>query len=475
MQTVKITHYTYPLLLLCLLLLCSCQPATSLTGKEALPLQLPERWTTLGGTDADNPGNWLDSFSDPALMQLINEGLQSNFSLQSAAARIGAARARANQAGAALLPVADLEFDAARRRTQSNGTGSINNSFGLNGTIRWEVDLWKRLTLAEQAAVSDAQASVADYRAAQLSLAASIARSWYRLNEAKLQLQLTEQTVTSYRQSLQVIEEQYRGGLTSALDLRLARLALSNAQATLAERSRLFDAEQRLLEQLLGRYPAGRIVGAEQLPHLPSLSSVGIPSTLLERRPDLRAADLRLQAAGQRSTAAQRNRLPVFQLTTAAGTASDRLYRLLDWDYLVWSLAGSLAQSLFDGGSKTAEQDLARAQLEQQLAEYAEAALTAFREVEVTLAAESTLFRQEQALQLSVEEADEAQLLAEQRYRQGLEGIITLLETQRRAFSAHSSVLHISRLRLENRIDLHLALGGSLIEPGQPNKMMESP
>lgn len=440
-----------------------------------LPLQLPDQWA--GTTEAadSEPGSWLDSFPEPVLRQLIDEGVQKNFALQSAVARVGAARAQAQLAGAELLPAVDFGLSSSRRRTSANGQGLISNSFGLNATLRWEVDLWQRLDAASQAAVSEAEASAADYRAARLSLAAGIARSWFRLSEASLQLQLAEQTVASYQQTLEIVAEQYRGGLVSALDLRLARAEVNNAQASLEERLRLSDAEKRVLELLLGRYPGGRIAGADQLPQLSAQPPAGIPSSLLERRPDLQAANLRLQAAGLRSAAAERNRLPIFQLTTAAGTASDRLYRLLDWDYLVWSLAGSVAQSVFDGGSKEAQRQLARFQLEQQLADYAAVVQMALQDVEVALSAEIYLTRQLQALRLAVEEAQEAQLLAEQRYRQGLEGIIPLLETQRRAFAARSNELRINRACLENRIDLHLALGGSLSEERQLNVMEESP
>lgn len=460
---------------LLLLLLVGCQALRTPVAVVPQPLLAPQQWSSAAETGSSEPLSWLADFSAPHLELLIAEGIGQNFSLKVAAARISAAQARARLAGADLLPSAALDFSAARRRTSNSGSGAIGNNFALNGALRWEIDLWGRLSQTEQAALSDAVASVADHNAAQLSLAANIARGWFRLTEAELQLQLTSETEESYQQSLAVIEEQYRSGLTSALDLRLARTALTNAQAAKAERQRSLDQERRNLELLLGRYPAGQIAGADSLLPLRKQIPLGLPSTLLERRPDLQAAALRLRAAGHRSSAAQQNRLPIFQLTTSAGTASDKLYQLLDWDYLLWSLAGSLTQSVFDGGRKTAEQDLARAQVDQQLAEYAVAAQIAFAEVEVALAAENSLQQQELALQLSVDEAQQAQTLAEQRYRQGLEGIITLLETQRRAFTARIAQLRTSRLRLENRIDLHLALGGSFADPAQSAEIMESP
>jgi len=460
------------ILLLFLLQILGCRH--QLQHSKPVEMQPPPQWSAKTSTVEGEPSVWLDSFNAPQLFPLINEALQQNFSLQSAAARIRAAQARARQAGAALLPDAALDGSAARRKIQGSGS-TIDNSFALTGRIQWDIDLWNRLDLEARAAGVEAAAAADDYRAAQLSLAARIARSWFRLIEVKLQQQLSAQTVSSYRQSLQVIEEQYRRGLNSALDLRLARSQLSSAEATLAERNRLFDNEQRTLEQLLGRYPAGTLAATDQLPELTEAIPVGLPSSLLQRRPDVRAAELRLQAVELRAAAEERNWLPGFSLTGTAGTASDRLYQLLDWDTLVWSLAASLSQSLFDGGRDSAARQLAAAQRDEQLTGYAETLLNAFREVETALATEASLQNQQQALAQTVSEAEEAEQLAEQRYRQGLEGIITLLETQRRAFSARSSLLQTSRLRLENRVDLHLALAGPLNAATQLPAGMERP
>lgn len=449
------------------LLATGCAPKVTWSDPHSkLPLS-PDNWTATETSPATMlaPDAWLDSFTDPQLAALTAEALQGNFNLQLLAARVKTAQARARMAGAELSPEADLQFSAARRQTNTGGDAAVTNNFALQGSLSWEIDLWKRLDYAKQAAGSDVAASQADRQAAQFSLVASVARSWFRLNEAQRQRQLASATEDSYRQSLQVIEQQYRRGLNSALDLRLARAALATAQSSNADRQRQLDQQRRELEILLGRYPAGALVASGQLPQLAQAVPVGLPSTLLQRRPDLQAAALRLTASSQRSAAAELNRLPVFKLTTAAGTASDKLYQLLDWNYLLWNLAGSVVQPLFDGGRRSAEQQLAASQVEELLAEYAGSALNAFREVETALAAERYLQQQESSLQTSVVEAVEAQALAEQRYRQGLEGIITLQETQRRAFSAQVALLSTSRQRLENRVNLHLALGGPFARP----------
>jgi outer membrane protein TolC len=186
----------------------------------------------------------------------------------------------------------------------------------------------------------------------------------------------------------------------------------------------------------------------------------GLPAEILARRPDVRAAALRLEATDERLSSARKNRLPDIRLTASGGVSSIELRDLLDFDALVWSIAANLALPIFEGGRLDAERDLARAEVEEVLADYAQVVLVAFREVEVALTAERYLARQESALRVAARESEEADLLALERYRFGLVDIITWLEARRRAFNAKSTLIAVSNRRLQNRIALYLALGG---------------
>ncbi len=461
----NISRYFFLQLLCAGFLLSACQPfAPPIDPQAQLPRQ-PDSWAQGQQTTQHTPTAWLEDFADPQLTNLVQEALQRNFALQAVAERIRSAQARAELAGAQRQPELDLDFSASRRQTLSANGQTTSNSFNLAGALSWEVDLWRRLAHSERAAIAELAASKNDYQAARLSLAAGIAQQWFLLNEAALQQQLAQRTEDSYLQSLQVIEQQYRSGLSSALDLRLARSNLATAQSNRNLRLRQYSERQKELETLLGRYPTGRLQGTARLPELSRQVPAGLPSQLLERRPDLLAAAQRLTAAQENFYAAQRNRLPIFRLTASGGTASEKLHQLLDWDNLVWSLAGSLVQPLLDGGRRAAEQDLSEAQLDEQVVSYAETALTAFREVETSLASEIYFKQQQAALSWATEESAAALLLAEDRYRQGLDDIITLLEAQRRAFVAESSLLITRRQRLENRLNLYLALGGPFAPP----------
>ncbi len=439
-------------------LLCAC---VGLPTQNPPAPAAPMQWQAAQSVDSLRD-SWLGDFADPRLPGLVAEALANNHDLRLAAARLRAAEARARIAGADLLPQAQLGLDASRR---GGGNDASGDYYGLQADISWEADLWGRLGNASRAAALDALASEQDYRAARLSLAATVTRNWFRVIEAGLQLQLARHTSDSFGRSLAIIEQRYRRGLDSALDVRLARTDLAAAHANQAARERDLDAARRSLELLLGSYPRGALEVAPALPAMPRAVPAGLPAQLLARRPDLLAAEQRMSAAGQRLDEARKNRLPSLRLTARGGSASDELRQLLDWDNLVWSLLAGLTQPLFQGGRLEAEQLLARARHQEAWEEYAQAVLTAFREVETALSAEARYREQEAALAEASQQAREAERLAESRYRQGLEGIITLLEARRRAFNAESSLLRIARERLENRVDLHLALGGGFETP----------
>jgi len=445
------------------------------TGCTVLPVEpletltAPADWSAQFPQAPGTPQRWLEDFDAPHLQELVASALADNPDLRAAAARVAAARARARIAGAPLLPDAELGLDAARSKQRISGGTSArtSTSFNLEAAVSWDPDVWGRLGNTARAAAVDAEAARADYRGARLLLAADVARSWFAAIEAELQVQLAARTVESFRDSLAVIEERYRAGLNTALDVRLARENVASGENVLATRRRERDAVLRTLEVLLGRYPRAELTVAAALPGVRDAVPAGLPAALLERRPDLVAAERRLQAAGERLEEARKNRLPSVRLTASGGTASNQLRELLDWDNLVWSLLAGITQPLFQGGRLSAEQALAQADRGEAWAAYAQAVLVAFREVETALGADVRYVEQEAALRRASEEAGAAADLALARYRQGLTDIVTLLEAQRRAFTAESSRLRTARERLANRVALYLALGGDFGEPEQ--------
>ena len=400
---------------------------------------------------------------------MIKEALASNYDLQAAAASVDAAAAQARIAGAGLKPQVGAGFDASRRQQvfvglPIPGSGGIlkstSSSFGTSLNVSWEADLWGRLRAGKAAAAGDAQAAQADYQAARLSLAGQAAKAWFTVVEAERQVALAIDTVDSRRTSAERIEARYRRGVAPSLELRLARTNLATAESTLEQRRRQLDASRRQLEILLGRYPRGEAGSSVDLPQVPPEIPAGLPSELVARRPDLQAAERRLEAAGLRVREARRALYPRVTLTASGGTVSDSLGDLVDGDFSVWNLAGGLLQPIFQGGRLRAAVDFAEAGRDRALALYAQGVLRAFAEVESALASERLLAAEEAAQKVATEESAAAVRLAEDRYHAGVGDYLTILESQRQAFLTESRLLTLRALRLNNRADLHIALGG---------------
>jgi len=448
------------------MLACASAPKTR---HPAIKVEIPQQWAA--GTTAPGAVDslWWSDFGDARLDSLVAEALQNNFDLQTAATRVDAAVAQARIIGAPLSPQLGMDFNASRRKQIFVGfpipgakgvLSSISNSFGVSLDVSWELDLWGRLRADKAAALADAQAAYADLSAAHLSLAAQTAKAWFAAIEARHQVDLAEATVENFRHSYDQVRARYDRGLRPSLDLRLSLSNLATAEDLLYQRRLQFENVQRQLEVLLGRYPAAALTISDELPAMPEPVPAGLPLEIVARRPDLVAMERRLAASGARVAQARRALYPRISLTSSTGTLSNEIKDLLNGDFLVWSVLGNLLQPLFQGGRLRAGVALARAQSEQALAAYAQSLLNAFAEIESALAAERYLAGRQQALETATEQALAARQLADERYQRGLAELITVLESQRRAFESESQLMAVRRQRLEARVDLYLALGG---------------
>jgi len=415
---------------------------------------------------------WLADFNSTTLNALVIEAITNNPDLRVTAARLKAAQANVRIAGADLRPKLTAAAVASRtKRNSASGfkiTSSRNNRFSPTLDLAWELDIWGRLGDLRAAALFDAGEAEANLQAAQLSLAANTAKSWFNVAESELQVKLAKQTYQSYTNNLSVLEEGFQRGLTKALDVRLMRTSVRNAEGALQMRLRERDATRRSLEVLLGRYPKNEIPLNDSLPTINNNIPVGLPAQLLIRRPDLVAAQRKYLAAHRRKKASKKDRLPQIRLTTSYGTSSDELKNVLNINNNIWSLAANLSKPILDGGKIRSQIDRAKAQQEEARYNYVQAVLQAFAEVETALAAENYLTKEESALRASVSEALEAEKLAMDDYLAGLADIVTVLESQRRVFDAKRSLIDLQNLRLQNRIDLYLALGGEFNQQKKP-------
>lgn len=444
-------------------------------NSEPLDLDVPAAWTHEAPTAPIKGDPWWTALGSAALDSLIREALDANRDLDAAVANVEAARANATIAGAGRWPQVNGNLQGSRAKQifvglpiGSGVLSSLTNSFGLSVQASWELDLWNRLGLQERAALAEAQASEADLAAARLSVAGQVARTWLALTELEHQRALAARTAEAFRNTLQIARDRYDRGLTGPVDVHLTRTQTENTEALLALRENQLQQTARQLEALLGRYPKGALQGDGAFPDAVAAVPAGLPADLVLRRPDLVAAERRLVASQARTGVARRDLLPRLTLTGSTGTTSNQLGDLLDGDFGVWSIAGSLLQPLFQGGRLRAQVRASAAAEDAALARWAQSVLNAFADVESALAADGLLAEREGHLAAALESSTRAWRLAEDRYRQGIGNLLSVLDAQRGALTAESELIAVRSARLQTRVDLHLALGGGFDPSAAP-------
>lgn len=430
---------------------------------------------------------WVQSFGDTKLSALVEEALDHNKDLQMAAARLQISEANAKIAGADLYPKANGIFKAGRFKRNfigfpfgssttpgADGTGqgqdavlsNLNNEFGLQLDMSWEVDLWGRIRAGQSAAIAEYEAAESDRKAAELSIAAQTAKTWFSLLEEREQLELAEKAVDIFRETEKAIRERFEagidaGGAARASQLRLAMTDVENAREMVAQRNDSVKQTMRQLELLLGRYPEGSIRSGAQLPGVPGPVPAGIPAELLDRRPDIQASERRLAAADQRVLEAKKALLPAISLSGNTGTSSEQIEDILNSNFSIWSVAGNAMQPILAGGALRNRVFLRHGEVKKAVADFEKTALNAFGEVENALESEAFLAQRERALRQAAEHAREAYLSASEEFEDGTGDILTMLSAQNQAFSQMAQHVAVRRQQLENRVDLHLALGGN--------------
>jgi len=415
---------------------------------------------------------WLDEFQDKQLKGLVVEGLENNPDLRITATRIKIARADLKIAGADLWPEVQFSGTGSRRRVNQIGGGiqvqsTTVSNFNPVFNTRWEVDLWGRIRDTREASLKEWEASGHELEAARLSLAAQLSKTWFDIMEEQAQLALSKKRLQTFEANEHMIQNRFERGLSGALDLRLIRTQTDTTRSTVEQQRATLDALIRQFEVLLGRYPAQALSTRESLPELTKRLPPGIPSGLLNRRPDILASRKRIEAAVSQTDAAYKLRLPQFSLTANGGTSTNELKDVADPDFAIWTLVSNITQPIFQGGAIRGNIDRSRAQLEQLAESYVQTSLQAFLEVETALARENYLHEQRKHLESVVEESTAAEALAWDRYQRGLVDVVTVLESQRRSFDAQSQRLSVANALLQNRIDLYLALGGPVFDSGK--------
>lgn len=442
---------------------------------EEFEVEAPETWQATNSSEEPPEGAWWMSFGDTELETLLQEALQSNRDLHAAANRVEQAIIEARIRGADLLPQASAGLGGTRYRQNVFGFPfagedpfhfTITN-WNLALNLSWEVDVWGRLAAAERAALADAAATEAEFASAALSLSGRVAQAWFAVIEVRQQAALADKTAEAYRETEKQLVDRADLGVASSADASLAATDRASAEALLAQRRSEEASVIRQLEILLGRYPQGAIGERLELPMLPPPVPAGLPADLVHRRPDLVAAEKRVQAGLARGEEARAALYPRLALTASGGTATEDFEDLLDGDFRVWSIGANIAQPIFEGGRLRARVEYDDARTREALEQFADTLLRAYAEVEIALAREAPLREQVERLESAVKSANDALRLSEERYERGVEGFLIVLEARRRLLLNESALITSRRAVLENRVELYLALGGGFDARGE--------
>jgi NodT family efflux transporter outer membrane factor (OMF) lipoprotein len=391
---------------------------------------------------------WLQSFNDPQLLELVSEAEANNFGLKISAAKLQQAEALARQSGAALKPSVGLSGAYSDRNSDALG-----ELYGGGLKVSWEADVWGRVGSAVAGAEEAAEASQSDFEFARQSLAAATANGWFLATGSKVLTDYAGQVVQLLEQTVKIAMTKESVGQGTMQSVHLAKADLASAQE--AERKALSAQEnaKRSLELLLGRYPAAELETADTITAVPPPVAAGIPSEILERRPDLIAAESRVAAAFYKQQEAELLHLPRFNFSI--GLSINNLTNAIS------NLAAGIFAPLYTGGAIEAEVERATAVQQEAIASYGQTALTAFKEVETALAGEEHLAKRQEYLQTVVEENFKAYGLVKTQYDVGKIDMLDLLSVQNKWIQARIALVDVETQRLLNRTGLHLALGGS--------------
>lgn len=428
------------------------------------------QWKTAEPAEAQSRGQWWLAFNDPELNQLQEQALAANPTLAAAAARVKAARAALGNAKADRLPQIGANFGVGRQKPSAVDQGLPINTHIAPGTAwragltaSYEVDLFQRVANNVNAASADAAASEAAYRSVLLALQADVAQVYFQLRTLDAEVALLDRTLGLRNENLQLTEKRYKSGDISEFDTARARTeyntTLSEARGLKGSRAQA----EHALALLLGKAPAAfsappaPLTSGSAVPAVPA----GLPSALLERRPDVAAAQAQMMAANARVGLARSAVFPALNLTANGGYASYELSDLFKWDVRTWLVSAVLSMPIIDGGRNQANIARAEASLEESVASYRQAVLGAFGDVEDKLSSLSAVRSQTEALDEAVVSARRSAELADKRYRAGEDSYLTLIDTQRSLLAIERQAVQLRGAWATSTVGLIRALGGS--------------
>lgn len=429
-------------------------------------------WKVAEPKDQQPRGSWWAVFNDPELATLITQVEISNQALKAAEARVREARALTAAARAAFFPVVTANATASRsgRGTgaasagssggQGNAGGGVGNSYNLALDVNWELDLWGRIRRTVEASEATAQASAADLEAAKLSAQATLAEDYFLLRVQDAQIRLLNDTVAAYEKSLQLTRNQYAVGVVGRVDVAQAETQLNSTRAQAIDAAIQRAQLEHAIAVLVGKPSAEFSIAVADVPAgFPDIP-IGVPSELLERRPDIAAAERRTVSANAQIGVAEAAFFPSLTLSATGGFQSSMLSNLISMPSRYWSIGTALAQTIFDAGLRRAQTDQAIATYDENVANYRQTVLAGFQEVEDNLAALRILEQEAVVQDDAVKFARESLAITLNQYRAGTVNYLAVVVVQAATLANERTALSVLGRRLDASVLLIKALGG---------------
>jgi len=436
-------------------------PADAIKGYSTTPSQ----WADANQIDPSL--QWWKTFDDPVIDKYVQKALSGNYDLKAAAARVLESEALLAQSHGRRLPEVDYSWNRSRSRISfaspfGDRMGFINETYAHDVSINYMVDFFGKLKRLERASFADLMATEANRTALVHSIVAQVVRARVRVATQQRLLATSQANIKSRENTLKVVQRRYNSGLTSPLDVYQAKENLATAKSAepIIQESLLLA--QHSLEVLIGAAPGSTEIVKDTLPELPDLTAVpvGLPASLLDRRPDLRAAEFQIKAANERIGASIAQMYPDLTLTGIGGYQADHFKDLFNIENQVYSFIMRVAAPIYKGGRLKAQVKAARARTQQAAANYSSLVLKALQEVEGSLVSQQYLALSAVNQKERLAEALKGEKLANQRYSQGLEILLVVLDTERRRRTAEDQYIQTKAQLYNARINLFLALGG---------------
>jgi NodT family efflux transporter outer membrane factor (OMF) lipoprotein len=432
-------------------------------------------WKTAQPSDQNLGGNWWEIFRDPQLNSLEQQINVSNQNLKAAVAQYQQSRAALRYARADYYPSLSTAPSAARERYSDNrpaitGRGLTFNDYVVPLNLNYQVNAWGRVSRNVESYREQAQASAADLAVVNLTLHADLAIDYFAARTLDAQEKLLRTTVGQYEQALQLNEDRYNGGLASEVEVEQARTILETTRAQLVDVGVARSQYEHAVAVLLGKPPADFSLPPLPLTTPPPAIPVGVPSELLERRPDIAGAERRVASANAQVGLAKTAYYPLVNIAASGGLESGTITTLAQGPSALWSVGASAVMTLFDGGKRHALNDEAKSAYDSSVASYRQTVLTAFQQVEDNLAALRVLEQEAGVQTIAVQSAERSLALSNTRYEGGVTSYLEVITAQNAALSDEVTAVNILGRRMASAVLLIEAMGGGWDRSSLPDR-----